>query len=368
MKTQLSSLDIHFLLKELQVLIGGKVDTVYHPAKKELLLLFHVPRAGKFMLRLVAGKALFLTSSKEDQSAPSSFCMFLRKHIGNSKLVNLHQMEAERIVCFEFDTKAGKEKLYVEFFAKGNFVFCDASDTILVAEEYVAFKDRSIKSKLTYAYPHLGANLFLAREKELAALFKGSSRDSLVKSLAVELGLGGAFAEEVCLLASIEKTQKPFELEKKEILSLHRVLVGLLHTPISARIVFDGSPLDVVPFALTSYSSLRFEGYDSFNLAFDHYFTNLTVEKKSPSEKKKDSLLRLLEQQSEHIRELESEVAENTSKAELIYANYPLLDSVLKELNEITKKHSWKEISDKLKNHKLVKEVDGKEKRVIVEV
>ena len=93
----------------------------------------------------------------------------------------------------------------------------------------------------------------------------------------------GAFAEEVCLLASIEKTQKPFELEKKEILSLHRVLVGLLHTPISARIVFDGSPLDVVPFALTSYSSLRFEGYDSFNLAFDHYFTHLTVENKSPS-------------------------------------------------------------------------------------
>ena len=45
-------------------------------------------------------------------------------------------------------------------------------------EEYVAFKDRSIKPKLKYSYPHLAYNLFSVKENELAALFKNSTKES----------------------------------------------------------------------------------------------------------------------------------------------------------------------------------------------
>jgi len=54
MKQEITSLDLHFLAKELQVLIGGKVDKIYEQEenKKEFLFRFHVPGKGKMQLRI----------------------------------------------------------------------------------------------------------------------------------------------------------------------------------------------------------------------------------------------------------------------------------------------------------------------------
>jgi len=38
------------------------------------------------------------------------------------------------------------------------------------------------------------------------------------------------------------------------------------------------------------------------------------------------------------------------------------------ELNKISLKHSWKEIKEKLKGHKVIKEINEKEKKIIIEV
>ena len=407
MKSQLSSLDIHFLLQELQFLTGSRVDKIYNPAKKELLIQLHIPGKGKQMLRLLAGKIFYLTEFKDDQSEPSSFCMFLRKHIGNSRLVSIIQKESERIIELCFDTKEGIKKLMAEFFAKGNFVFCNSSDVILSAEEYVSFKDRKIRPKEKYLYPHMACNFFSFSKKELSSLFRNSSKDSIVKCLAVELGLGGVFSEEVCLMASVDmseiaksahsmvstksnqaisehaqkhapyfstgrvfdKTKKPFELDNGEIEAIQKSIGQIIHTPINASIAYDKEAADVIPFPLQYYRDFRLEPFPSLNNAFDYYFTKEYKEsRKSPSDRQREKLLRLIQHQEEQIKAFELEASENTQKAELIYSNYTLLDSILKELQKATAKYSWKEIKDKLKGHKVVKEVDAKDKKVSVEV
>ena len=55
-------------------------------------------------------------------------------------------------------------------------------------------------------------------------------------------------------------------------------------------------------------------------------------------------------------------------KGELIYQNYQLIKEILDELNKASKKYSWKEIKEKLKGHKVIKEVNEKERKVIIEV
>ena len=76
MKT-LSSLDIHYLINELKLLIDAKIDQIYMPDKKELLLQFHIPSKGKKLLRIIVGKYFYLTDKKESYAEPSNFCMFL---------------------------------------------------------------------------------------------------------------------------------------------------------------------------------------------------------------------------------------------------------------------------------------------------
>jgi len=65
---------------------------------------------------------------------------------------------------------------------------------------------------------------------------------------------------------------------------------------------------------------------------------------------------------------LKKEGHEARQKGELIYHNYSLIKEILEEINKASKKYSWKEIKEKLKEHKIIKEVNDKERKLIVEI
>ena len=50
---EITALDMNYLIKELKMLVGAKVDKIYHPEKKELLVQFYLSGKGKFILRCV---------------------------------------------------------------------------------------------------------------------------------------------------------------------------------------------------------------------------------------------------------------------------------------------------------------------------
>ena len=63
-KGQLASIELYAVVSELQVLINSKLEKVYQPAKNELLLQLYVPNIGKRLLRILAGKVIYLTDFK----------------------------------------------------------------------------------------------------------------------------------------------------------------------------------------------------------------------------------------------------------------------------------------------------------------
>src|SRR3989344_3155756 len=103
MKTQVSSVDLHFLMREFQQLTGGRVDRIYHPKKEELLIQLYLKAKGKAILRVISGKCVFLTSSREGAEEPTGFCMSLRKHLDNSTLKEISQVGSERIIRMVFE-------------------------------------------------------------------------------------------------------------------------------------------------------------------------------------------------------------------------------------------------------------------------
>ena len=81
MKKQLSSLDMHLLLKELEILKDSRVDKIYNPEKNILVFSLYKSRAGKKLLEINVEQSLFMADTKESYGKTLGFGMFLRKHL-----------------------------------------------------------------------------------------------------------------------------------------------------------------------------------------------------------------------------------------------------------------------------------------------
>ena len=103
----------------------------------------------------------------------------------------------------------------------------------------------------------------------------------------------------------------------------------------------------------------------------DTYFTKelkITRKQESAYEKKINELNRIIEEQKATLDSLKGKEEENRKKAEQIYNNYQIIKEILVEINKASEKYSWLDIKKKLKGHKMIKDVDVKEKKVVVEI
>ena len=369
MKSNLTSLEIHYLVKELQFLIDSKVDNVYNPKKEELILQLHISNKAKQLLRIISGKLFYLASIKEPAQEPSQFCMFLRKHLDNSRLKSINQLGSERIVEFIFD-KEEKVKLIVEFFGKGNILLCDKDGLILSALVYQSWKDREIRPRIKYEYPKTNYNIFNLNLEDLKELFLKSEK-MLVICLATELGLGGSYSEEVCLSANIDKNTGTKEISEKDVKKILGIIKGLITAKPQPSIIYQNNEVkDITPFELKIYNNLEKKEFKSYNESIDYYFLNDFKEEKpkTKQEKEIEKLKRIMLQQEQTIKELETKELDQRKKADLIYQNYKLIDEILAELKKATQKYSWKEIEEKLKGHKIIKSLNPKDKTIEIEI
>ena len=276
----------------------------------------------------------FLLKKKTTDESPSEFCMLLRKNLEGKFLELIEQLEPERIVKLVFKSKDDARFLYLEVFGKGNVVLCNQENNIIDALIRQKFKDRSVMPKEKYNYPSMKHNFFVINEKEALELFHNSNKDKLVTSLAIELGLGGIYSEEVCLLSDIDKNSNPKEIEpntvKKIILSIKKIITEKIYKSFDNEILF--------------------------------------VKKNDPYKKKIEEIKRIIGEQEASLKDMQIKEEELRKKGEAIYNHYTLVREILTEINKAKEKYSWEEIRDKLKGHNIIKELELKDKRVTIEV
>ena len=371
MKKQLSSLDLHFLIKELEVLKDSRIDKIYQPEKNLLVFSFYKTNSGKKLLRISIGQSICLADEKEDFGETLGFGMFLRKHLEGYFLSDIGQLKPERILKLTFKIKDSKKYLYLEFFGKGNAIFCDEHNVIHNVLEQHEFRERVVKPKLKYVYPIMNYNMFGLKEEDLENLFKNSRKESIVTALATELGLGGLYSEEACLLSDVDKNKSPKNISEKETLAILHSIKKIINKKIDAIVVLENSNvIDFAPFDLSFYSDEKYkkQKFLSFNEAVSFFYAQFKEAKETEFDKKLKALQRIIGEQKAAIERLKEEEKESREKGELIYHKYGLINEVLDEINKASKKYSWKEIKEKLKEHKIVKEVNEKERKVVVEI
>ncbi|MBW2990316.1 NFACT family protein [Candidatus Woesearchaeota archaeon] len=370
MKTSLTSLDLHYLVKEFQSLVGARIDKIYEQDsdKNEFLFIFHKSGVGKLMLRFNLPGVVYLTDYKQVfPDTPPGFCVFLRKHLASARIKEVRQKGFERILEIVFDTKNGVRTLVCELFSKGNMLLLEEDYKIRGLLKSQNWQARTIRGGIKYEYPPKQINTPSLGEEQIKNIISKSKKDSIVKTLAIDLGLGGLYAEELCMRADIAKEKK--RLDDTELKKLFKELKGLFNEKIKANKTNEV----VLPFELKIEGQNNRVFYDSFNQVLDDVLTEKVVkqvQEKVIKEKqsKEDKVTLIIKKQEQRLKALEKSITENQRKGELIYEHYQEIKELLENINLDRKKMSWEEVKKKYKNNKLIKEIDEKTGKVVVKL
>lgn len=366
MKQQMESLEIAALLRELKELEGGFIKKIYKPGEKEILLRIYVPGEGNKMLLFKLGKGLYITEREKDNPMkPGDYVMLMRKFLGNAKIKSIRQHEFDRVVVMELSTKR-KLRLIFEIFGKGNLIL-DGEDHILLPYRSESWSHRELKEGSEYKYPPSRIQPFEIDKSEFKDILKESDKD-LVRTLAVEMNLGGKYAEEICFRMDVDKNTDEFKDKIDDIYEYVMELKEQLYeNELEPKLVKEEDEVkDAVPFDLVQYKDLEIKPTEKYNQALDLSFR----EEKTEEEKEgiPPKLKRKLNQQQSALENLREEVKENKIKAELIYQNYQKCEEILKAVHKAREEDRREEIFKKIKNLDFVVQLNDMDEYIILEL
>ena len=327
MKDSLSSFDVTAAVKDLETLIGGRIDKVYHPRRDQLVLSIRSQSEGKTFVIFDVGKWLYVADqAPEIPQQPSDFAMMLRKRIVNAKIAGVRQQGFERIAVLSFE-KEERFELVLELFAEGNVIL--VKDGVIVQPlTSHTWKHRDVRARKPFIYPPPVPDPATLSAQQLLDILHASDTD-LVRTLATKLNTGGRYSEETCARSGLSKSMKAKDCStddagkllstindfKKEVLDSGRGYV----------VSKAGSVEDVVPVRMRIYESLEIEEFPTFSKAVESYVTRLPKPvKKVTSERtlELERLKRKLAQQEAAVMRLQDEAREAQVMGDFIFANY----------------------------------------------
>ena len=362
MVKELSSLDISYLIKEFKQLENSKIDRIYNTKENydELIIVFHVTGKGKHLIKIILPSMIFMDYSKEEQGTATGLCMMLRKYLEGTTLSSIEQAGFERTIIFTSQKKDVTYYLIVELFSKGNIIFCDSNMKILNLLYEQKWKDREIKRGLTYQKPQ---NNVLFDENSIKQKIENTKKETIVKTIAMDLGLGGTYSEELCAREGIDKNIK--KADEKIVKSIIHGIKDITNQEIKA----NSNLKKVCPFEMITVTPQKY--YNTFNEAIA---SNLELLDKSMQmhDKQREKIISIIEEQKKLLEEIEKESEENQKKAELIYQNYQELESIIQIIKDARKKYGWKEIRSIIKEDKkfskIIVDIDEKNSSIIIEM
>ncbi len=322
MKREYSYVELTYLIKEWQNWIGARISRIVM-AGEQLSFELYKTGGNKTNLNVLLPMAWTGKYSVAAPLTPQSFCAQLRKLLEGKKIKEILLVKGERIILVEL----GEYTLVLQLFAKGNVI-------VLKDSEVVAALRRADKLEI--------------KEKEDPAASK-------TKNAAIITGMIG-------------------KLYAKEALQSKITLKKLFGKKIQPCVVKDKeSVVDIVPFPLAAYKQYACENYESYNEAVNAAMKKRTellaaesVEKSFDA--KIQRLKNIITAQEIHLEKQKQEVQQKQEAGELIYENYSSVKEILDVLQQAHKKFTWEEIRAKLKNHKVIKNIDEKKGKIIIEL
>lgn len=361
MKSAVSSFDLFAIISELQTLVGAKIDKIFQQEKpkEEFLISMHVPSKGKRLLYLSIPRVVCMTTFKPSfPTPPPSFCMSLRRKIGNAIIKGISQHGFERVLIIDLFSKLGPSKLIIELFSPGNVVLCDENGKILSALHYKIWNDnRKILAGKPYVFPNPQLDPRTLTKESFRDLLQSSDKESLVKTLAMECSLGGLYAEEILLRAKVSKNLLPRDVSSSD----QETILSTLQQLFLEELVVWKKDNEVFPRKLISQEGVI------INSSFNEVVSSLVLERLE-KEERKESLVdsttlisktqKVIKVQEKQLENLKTSALTNQKKGELLYNHYQEVQEILSTIVELKKTLSWTEIKEKVKQVPIIKNID----------
>ena len=230
-------------------LTGGRIYKIAQTESDELLITVklsyeNIDRFGIKQAKLMmnAGASLPLVY-ETDENKPSpmtapNFCMLLRKHIQNGRIVSITQPGLERIIRFEIEhlDEMGDLRhkvLLIEIMGKySNIIFTDENNVIIDSIKHIPSSVSSVREVLP------GREYFIpSQEKENPLETNADTFSSLVLSKGMPIfkaiysaytGLSPIIAQEICHRAGIDADKSAISLETTEAIAIYKAFDSVI--------------------------------------------------------------------------------------------------------------------------------------------
>ena len=217
-----------------QKIQNGRISKIAQPEPDELLLTIK-GTDGQYRLILSASASLplvyFTNDNKPSPMTAPNFCMLLRKHIANGRILSITQPDFERIISFEIEHynelgDLAQKKLIIEIMGKhSNIIFVDEQGRIIDSIKHVSASTSSVREVLPgrdYFVPKTQEkeNPLLATKESFIALI--SKQPTTIQKAIVQsyTGISPTISNEICFRADLDADQAVSSLSEGFLLHL----------------------------------------------------------------------------------------------------------------------------------------------------
>ena len=274
-------------------IVSGRISKIAQPEKDELL--FTIKGNRENVRLLVSANAslpllYFTANNKPSPMTAPNFCMLLRKHIANGRIISVTQPGLERIVRIEVEhlDEMGdlrRKFIVIELMGKhSNIIFCDENNVILDSIKHISAQVSSVREVLPgrdYFIPHSGEkkNPLTITETEFKELLH-STPQNLSKALYMDLtGLSPVVAAEICHLASLDGDISAKEFSDAELTHLFHafnwIMDDIREGNFTPNIIYEGEkPIEfaAVPLTMMEGGNYRTVKFDSISELLERYY------------------------------------------------------------------------------------------------
>lgn len=281
------------LAKDLnETFTGARISKIAQPENDELLLTFK-GTGGQKRLLLSASASLPLVyitdKNKPSPMTAPNFCMLLRKHIANGRILSVTQPEMERILVFEIEHlddlgDLRQKKLIVELMGKhSNIIFCDENNMILDSIKHISAQISSVREVLpgrTYFVPAQQH-----KKNPLSETREGFENTISGKPMAIAkaiytsyTGISPLAANEFCYRAKIDGDAPCASLTGQEQTILAGIFLAAMNEISNGTfypniIKSKDEPVEFASIPLTSYSNCQSVLYTSISEVLETYYS-----------------------------------------------------------------------------------------------
>ncbi len=296
---------ISCLVEEMrEKILNGRIYKIAQPEKDELLLTIKCRKtreedgvereASQQRLLLCADPSLplayFTKDNKKSPMTAPNFCMLLRKHIQNGRIISITQPGLERIINIEIEhlDEMGdlcRKQLIVELMGKhSNIIFCNEEGVIIDSIKHISGMVSSVREVLP------GREYFVPKTEEKEnPLKEGLSKEDflrLIQEKSMPLfksiyshftGISPIAAQEICYLAKVDSDKPSGVLEQEETKRLAEAYFSYIAQAKEKKyrpfIVYERKePKEYSVLPLTVYDNLEKEEFQSLSELLEHYY------------------------------------------------------------------------------------------------